>query len=225
MASPLRQTKFGIHPVAAGLLLLVAVLSGTGCRDAASVSEEMVAIQDGTYLMGTDHGLPYEGPPHRVKVNSFAMDRYEVTNRRFQEFVESAKYVTEAETYGWSGVFDPGKHRWGSVSGADWRHPDGPNSSIDDLLDHPVVHVSWNDALAYCGWLGKRLPTEAEWEWAARGGLEDTEYAWGNEFNPEGSFMVNTWQVFFPPTTWPGTGSPRPPRSETSPPTATTSTT
>ncbi len=198
MASPLQRRKFWIHPMAAGLLLLVPVLCGAGCSDEASVGDEMVAIPEGSYLMGTDHGLPYEGPPHQVRVGSFAIDRTEVTNRRFREFVESVDFVSEAERYGWSGVFDPGQHSWGPVSGADWRHPDGPDSSIEDRLDHPVIHVSWNDAMAYCGWSGKRLPTEAEWEWAARGGLENTEYAWGNELNPEGRFMANTWQGIFP---------------------------
>ena len=198
MASPLQQGELGIRQTTAGLLLLVTILCGAGCPNAADVGERMITIPKASYRMGTDHGLPYEGPPHLVRVDSFAIDHTEVTNRRFREFVESVDFTSEAEKYGWSGVFDPGQHRWGPVDGADWRHPDGPESSIEDRLDHPVIHVSWNDAMAYCGWLGKRLPTEAEWEWAARGGLKDSEYPWGNELNPEGRSMANTWQGIFP---------------------------
>ncbi len=158
----------------------------------------MVRIPDADFLMGTDHGLPHEGPPHRVTLDSYFIDETEVTNEQFAKFVEATKHRTTAEELGNSGVFLPSNHNWILVDGADWRHPEGPGSSIDARMDHPVVHVSWDDAAAYCDWAGKRLPTEAEFEFAARGGLQNAEFAWGNEFNPKGEFRANTWQGEFP---------------------------
>jgi sulfatase modifying factor 1 len=175
-----------------GALLLAAMAA------AAAPPRGMVLIPGGTFAMGTDHGMAYEGPVHRVRVSSFFMDRYEVTNGEFQRFVKATGYVTEAEKQGWSGVFDPRQGKWTSQKGADWRHPEGPDSSIASRLDHPVVHVSWDDAVAYAGWAGKRLPTEAEWERAARGKREGAEFAWGNALKPSGRFRANTWQGTFP---------------------------
>ncbi len=177
----------------------------------------MALIKAGNFLMGTDHGRGYpadgEGPVREVSVDSFYMSPETVTNARFAQFVDETGYETEAEKFGWSFVFhlfvSPETRRevkkavggaswWWQVKGADWRHPDGPDSSMDDRLDHPVVHVSWNDAVAYCDWAGARLPTEAEWEYAARGGLEQKLYPWGNDLTPNDQFRCNIWQGRFP---------------------------
>ena len=158
----------------------------------------MARIPAGTFLMGTDQGFPFEGPPHRVSVSSFWLDRYEVTNRQFRVFAQETNHRTEAESYGWSGVFSEKDESWRPVTGASWRHPTGPGSSIEDRLDHPVVQLSWNDAVAYARWAGKRLPTEAEWEWAARGGSDQGPFPWGADLNPGKQHMANLWQGFFP---------------------------
>ena len=162
------------------------------------IPSDMVLIPAGNFEMGTNDGSSFEGPTHPVKVDAFLIDRYEVTNRQYQEFVDAAGYITESEKIGWSGVFNREKGVWEPVTGADWRHPEGPGSSITDRLDHPVIHVSWHDARAYADWHGKSLPTEAQWEWAARGGLSESLYPWGNELRPEGNHMANVWQGTFP---------------------------
>ncbi len=156
------------------------------------------SIPAGSFRMGTDDGLPYEGPSHVVSVSAFTLDRYEVTNTRFAAFVARSRYVTDAERLGWSGVFVPAQQSWQVVSGASWRHPQGPGTSWVGREQQPVVHVSFADAQAYCADAGGRLPSEAEWEWAARGGLRDKRYPWGDRFNPGGRFMANTWQGLFP---------------------------
>ena len=172
--------------------------------------------------MGSDKHYPEEAPAHRVTVDGFWMDHHPVTNRQFREFVKATGHVTVAEIapdpkdypgilphmiYAGSLMFSPPDHPvnlrdfsqwWTFAKGANWRHPYGPGSKIRGLDDHPVVHVAFNDALAYAQWAGKELPTEAEWEFAARGGLEDTEFAWGDEFTPNGRHMANTWQGEFP---------------------------
>ncbi|MGG3640255.1 formylglycine-generating enzyme family protein [Bacillus gobiensis] len=178
--------------------------------------EEMVLIQGGVFLMGTNdkEGFPLdgEGPVRSVEVESFYIDVCTVTNRNFQEFINSTGYITDAERYGWSFVFyqfvsNEAAQRvdrvsqtpwWLKIDGACWKHPEGEDSSIHDRMDHPVVHVSWNDAAAYCAWAGKRLPTEAEWEYAARGGLVQKKYPWGDELQPNGEHYCNIWQGEFP---------------------------
>jgi formylglycine-generating enzyme required for sulfatase activity len=178
----------------------------------------MVELSGGTFLMGTDsdEGFPSdgEGPVREVEVSPFAIDRHTVTNGQFSRFVEETGYVTEAERFGWSFVFQnfvtktlkkrglvkevPGLGWWYAVTNAYWRKPEGPGSNVNKRMDHPVVHVSWADAQAYCSWAGTRLPTEAEWEFAARGGLEQKMYAWGDELTPNGKHMCNIWQGRFP---------------------------
>ena len=177
----------------------------------------MALVLGGEFLMGTNDPVGYpqdgEGPVRRVRVNPFYIDICTVTNARFAEFVTATRYKTEAEKFGWSFVFHilvpPRAARtvtqavldapwWWPVKGACWRHPGGPGTTITNRLDHPVVHVSWNDAAAYCAWAGKRLPTEAEWEFAGRGGLEQKRYPWGDELTPAGQHRCNIWQGQFP---------------------------
>ncbi|MBI2358885.1 MAG: formylglycine-generating enzyme family protein [Deltaproteobacteria bacterium] len=141
----------------------------------------MVDIPGGPLLMGSDHGEPAEQPVHRVALSAFSIDRFETTNAEFAEFVSATGYVTDSERSGAGWDWDG---KWREIKGANWPHPHGPASSIQGLERHPVVQVSWNDAQAYCRWRGKRLPTEAEWERAARGDGDRT-YPWGNE-SPRG---------------------------------------
>jgi formylglycine-generating enzyme len=155
----------------------------------------MVALPGGTFRMGTDQGFPYEGPAHPVTLRPFAIDTHEVTVAQFGRFVRATGYKTEAERYGWSGVFDVKAARWTRSDGATWRHPEGPATTAPPT--EPVTQVSWADAGAYCKWAGKRLPTEAEWEFAARGG-QDVTYAWGHHLRPGGKPAANWWQGVFP---------------------------
>jgi len=147
---------------------------------------EMVFVPAGEFLMGSEELGDDERPAHRVYLDDFWIDRYEVTNDRFARFVAATGYQTEAESRRWGWVWK--RAEWEKVEGADWQHPRGPDSSIEGKLDHPVVLVSWNDAVAYCRWAGKHLPSEAQWEKAARGTLTDSghgpRYAWGDEFDP-----------------------------------------
>jgi len=172
--------------------------------------------------MGSDHHYPEESPAQLVTVGDFWIDRAPVTNKQFRKFVNATGYVTmaertpNAEDYpgalphmlkAGSLVFAPPKgpvdlrdwsQWWNFKFGANWRRPSGPRSSISGLDGHPVVHIAYRDAEAYAQWAGKDLPTEAEWEFAARGGLDGAEFAWGDEFTPGGKHMANTWQGDFP---------------------------
>lgn len=159
----------------------------------------MVHIPAGRFWMGSyASGQVDQRPLHEVELDAFWLDAYEVTNRQFAEFVAATGYVTTAERAGKSHVFDPRENVWKVVLGADWRHPLGSNSSLAGRDHHPVVQVSWHDALAYARWAGKRLPTEAEWEYAARGGLFDVDYPWGRTEKVDDKYQANAWQGWFP---------------------------
>jgi formylglycine-generating enzyme len=188
----------------------------------ANPHQNMLWIPGGMFRMGSDKHYPEESPVHSVTVEGFWIDKYEVTNDQFAKFIDHTNYVTVAERapraedypgakpemlQPGSVVFRKPSHRvdlrnhynwWTYLPGADWRHPEGPGSSIERRARHPVVHIAYEDAEAYAEWIGKQIPTEAEWEFAARGGLNGATYAWGEELNPSGKFMANTWQGEFP---------------------------
>ena len=184
--------------------------------------DNMMWVPSGTFMMGSNNHYPEEAPAHPVTVNCFWMDQHTVTNAQFSRFVEDTNYVTSAERAprledypgakpemlvpasvvfirpGYAVDLRNHLNWWTYVPGASWRHPLGPGSSLKGLHKHPVVHVAYEDAAAYADWAGKELPTEAEWEFAARGGLEGAEFVWGDEFEPDGKVMANTWQGDFP---------------------------
>jgi formylglycine-generating enzyme len=174
-----------------------------------------VPIPAGEPLLGSNDVFAYpedgEGPVRRVTLDAFAIAPHAVTNAEFARFAEATGYFTEAERFRWSFVFGGllpddfpptrgvvNAEWWRQVDGAWWRHPEGPQSHLDERADHPVVHVSWNDAVAYCRWAGARLATEAEWEYAARGGIEAAVFPWGDEMEPGGEHRMNVWQGEFP---------------------------
>jgi formylglycine-generating enzyme len=175
----------------------------------------MTAIEGGPFLMGTEDGDGFpadgEGPVREVTLDPFWIDPVAVSNERFGEFAAATGHITDAERLGWSFVFagllpaDFDETRgvaqatwWREVPGATWQAPQGPQSDLDGRREHPVVHVSWADAIAFCKWAGTRLPTEAEWEFAARGGLAQKRFPWGDELEPGGEHRMNVWQGTFP---------------------------
>lgn len=191
-------------------------------RQPTAITAEMIRVPGGSYLMGSDRHYAEEAPAHRVTVDPFWIDATPVTNAQFRAFVQATGYVTWAEippdAKDYPGakpgmlkagglVFTPPRHAvdlkdwrqwWSFTFGAQWRRPYGKGSHVGGLDDHPVVQIAFQDAEAYAAWAGKKLPTEAEWEFAARGGLEAAEFAWGDEFTPGGRHMANTWQGAFP---------------------------
>lgn len=159
------------------------------------ISSGMVHIPAGTFVMGSPRPHPADQrPAHTLQVNSFWLDQTPVTNRQFAQFVKQTGHQTTAERLGYSQVFDPHTGVGQQVNGANWQHPKGPISSLAGRDDYPVVHVSWYDAAAYAEWAGKRLPTEAEYEYAAQGGISDTRYHWGRELAPHKQYLANYWQ-------------------------------
>jgi sulfatase modifying factor 1 len=192
----------------------------TKLRDSTAAS--MIWIPGGTFLMGSDAFYREERPARGETVQGFWIDQYPVTNAAFRQFVSATGYVTFCERSPDPALY-PDAHPsllvpgslvfrkppgpvdlrdyrawWQYVPGANWHHPQGPHSTIDDRDDHPVVHIAHEDACAFAAWAGKDLPTEAEWEFAARGGLDGATYAWGETFSPEGRLLANTWQGRFP---------------------------
>ena len=185
--------------------------------DAPRHTIEQCVVPAQTFRMGDSDGVGYPGdgetPVHEVRISEFSIDATSVTNADFARFVAETGYRTEAELFGFSAVFHlavaapkeaimgpaSGTPWWYGVKGADWAHPGGPDSGIENLQDHPVVHISHNDALAYCAWAGRALPTEAQWEAASRGGLDGARYPWGSEFPGKGGhWRANIWQGDFP---------------------------
>ncbi|MDF6045980.1 formylglycine-generating enzyme family protein [Streptomyces sp. JH14] len=179
--------------------------------------KQLVSLPGGRFLMGSEepdvNPGDGEGPVREIEVKAFRVSPVSVTNAQFAAFVKSTGYITEAERFGWSFVFHmfvssrlrrtvtqvpQATPWWLPIAGAFWRAPEGPGSAVADRPNHPVVHVSWNDAQAYCSWSGTGLPTEQEWEYAARGGLEQARYPWGNDLTPRGRYRCNIWQGTFP---------------------------
>ena len=184
--------------------------AGRGVHDG-----DLASVAGGVFVMGTDEAFRYpgdgEGPAREIALRPFRISKYSVTNAQFRAFVDDTGHRTEAERFGWSFVFHlflpddfpdtrgvAATPWWRQVYGADWAHPAGPHSDLESLDDHPVVHVSWNDAQAYCRWAGVRLPSEAEWEMAARGGLAQKRFVWGDDFRPDGQIMCNIFEGKFP---------------------------
>lgn len=219
----MKKSVYLIGCLALTTFLLITMTKGTSEQVSDNSPPGMVKIPGGNFQMGINHPMmPEAQPVHQVTVDGFWMDTTEVTNQQFSEFVAATGYITiaerkpNAEDYPGadesllvpgSVVFNAPSHPvsldnplqwWHYVPGADWQHPEGPESSITDRMDHPVVHVAWDDAIAFAEWAGKRLPTEAEWEFAARGGLEGQEFVWGDRKKSQITTMANTFQGNFP---------------------------
>ncbi|MEC9415476.1 MAG: formylglycine-generating enzyme family protein [Pseudomonadota bacterium] len=179
------------------LILPVIMLAIVGASNN-ELEDNFILIPEGVVDAGSNEGLPSERPVKRHTVNAFYLASHPVTVKQYKEFIDATNYVTDAEKYGSSGVFSFEKQQWYLQQGAYWEYPSGPNQdkAVDD---HPVTHVSWNDAIAYTNWKGERLPTEVEWEHAARNGANSRmKYPWGDNIKINGKHRANVWQGVFP---------------------------
>ena len=191
-----------------GFIGAIFVIDTQVLLEPAKTPEGMIWIENGSFIMGSDQGLLDERPAHKVNLNGFWIDQYEVTNAEFVKFVTETGYESYSEEVEDSLVFvspylTPGQPLrpmswWKLVANADWQHPEGEQDSIEGKENHPVVHVTYEDASAYCNWLDKELPTEAQFEYAARGGLEGEIYSWGSQPRHRHEAMTNHWQGNFP---------------------------
>jgi sulfatase modifying factor 1 len=170
------------------------ITSGSKLTPSESLTDEMISFEGGSFLMGSDQRTAMEKPAHTVQIKAFKIDRSPVTVAQFRKFIEATGYQTEADKYGDSGVFDENLQQWSLVKGANWKFPFGKNATAAED-NYPVTQVSWNDAVAYANWAGKRLPTEAEWEYAARfAGKMNSKYSWGDDLLKNGKYLANVWQ-------------------------------